>query len=78
MNAINGISINGISLIPDEQTKIVNMPVFAGVDAGLVPVVPHSLTNTETSFLSANGDWVDVSALIDEKLENAVVWEEIA
>lgn len=77
MNVINGISVDGTSLIPDEQTKIVNMPIFAGADAGLVPVVPGSLTNIETSFLAATGDWVDVGALIDEKLENAIVWEEI-
>ena len=56
-NLLNGVSIGGVKLTPDAQTKIVDMPIFAGVAAGLVPVVPETVTDKDNYFLNANGQW---------------------
>ena len=53
-NLLNGVSIGGVKLTPDAQTKIVDMPIFAGSAAGLVPVV-NGLDNTY--YLNAAGEW---------------------
>lgn len=52
-NQINGVSINGTKLIPNEA-KIIDLPIFAGSTAGLVPVV-NGLDNTY--YLNATGEW---------------------
>lgn len=77
LNVINGISINGTNLNPDDS-KIVALPVFDGTNAGLVPNIAEGIIATDTTFLSAKGNWVDVAALIDSKLDEALVWEIIA
>lgn len=77
-NLINGVSINGVKLTPDASTKIVDMPIFAGATAGLVPVIAEAVTNPAVHALNAEGNWFDVEALIDSKLDEALVWEAIA
>ena len=74
-NQLNGISINGTALVPNEAL-IVDLPIFAGSTAGLVPVVDSSVI-AETSFLSAQGAWIDVTTLIDEAIDEALIWEPI-
>lgn len=74
-NQLNGISINGTALVPNEAL-IVDLPIFAGSTAGLVPVVDSSVV-VETSFLSAQGTWIDVATLIDEAIDEALIWEAI-
>ena len=75
LNIINGITINGTALTPD-GSKNVALPIFNGTNSGLVPVVSEEVV-TATSFLSAEGSWVDVAALIDDKIDEALTWEEI-
>lgn len=74
-NQLNGIAING-TLIPVNDGLIAEMPVFAGSTAGLVPVAAEDLT--ESHFLNAKGNWIDVENMIDEKLADALNWEAIA
>ena len=56
-NYFNGISINGSQLIPDQSTKIINLPNFNGLNSGLVPVVPSGIVNKTNYFLNATGEW---------------------
>lgn len=77
-NLINGVSIGGVKLTPDASTKIVDMPVFAGSTAGLVPVVDATITNPSAYALNAEGNWFDVESLVDTKIQEAMVWEAIA
>ena len=74
-NLINGLTINGQALTPNAE-KIIDLPVFDGSKIGLVPVVGEDVV-VETSFLSAEGNWIDVAALIDNKIDEAMTWEEI-
>jgi hypothetical protein len=75
LNIINGITINGTALTPD-GSKNVALPIFNGTNSGLVPVVSEEVV-VATSFLSAEGSWVDVASLIDTKIDEALTWEEI-
>lgn len=75
LNVINGITINGTALTPD-GSKNVALPIFDGSNIGLVPIVGNDVM-AATSFLSAEGSWVNVSSLIDEKIEEVLAWEEI-
>lgn len=52
-NQVNGISIGGTKLEPNEA-KIIDLPIFAGSTAGLVPVV-NGLD--DTYYLNAAGEW---------------------
>lgn len=74
-NLINGLTINGAALVPNAE-KIIDLPIFSGTTAGLVPVVGEAVVKA-TSFLSAEGSWIDVAAMIDDKIDEALVWEEI-
>lgn len=74
-NLINGLTINGTALVPNAE-KIIDLPIFTGVAAGLVPVVGEAVVKA-TSFLSAEGSWIDVAAMIDDKIDEALVWEAI-
>ena len=74
-NLINGLTINGTALVPNAE-KIIDLPIFIGTSAGLVPVVGEAVVKA-TSFLSAEGSWIDVAAMIDNKIDEALVWEEI-
>lgn len=74
-NLINGLTINGQALTPNAE-KIIDLPIFNGSNIGLVPVVGEDIV-AATSFLSAEGTWVDVASLIDSKLDEALTWEEI-
>lgn len=74
-NLINGLTINGTALVPNAE-KIIDLPIFSGTTAGLVPVVGETVVKA-TSFLSAEGSWIDVAAMIDNKIDEALVWEEI-
>lgn len=75
LNIINGITINGTALTPD-GSKNVALPIFDGSNIGLVPVVGDDIV-TATSFLSAEGAWIDVASMIDNKIDEALTWEEI-
>ena len=77
-NLINGVSIGGVKLTPDASTKIVDMPIFAGSTAGLVPVVDATITSPSVHALNAEGNWFDVESLVDTKIQEAMVWEAIA
>ena len=74
-NLINGLTVNGTALVPNAE-KIIDLPIFSGATAGLVPVVGETVVKA-TSFLSAEGSWIDVAAMIDNKIDEALVWEEI-
>ena len=74
-NLINGLTVNGTALVPNAE-KIIDLPIFSGTTAGLVPVVGETVVKA-TSFLSAEGSWIDVAAMIDNKIDEALVWEEI-
>lgn len=88
-NLINGISINGINIVPDETTKIVNLPVFEGATAGLVPSFDNSLEGN--FFLNNKGEWVipqdnrignlgsyaTVTDYIDNSINEALTWGKI-
>lgn len=74
-NLINGLTINGTALVPNAE-KIIDLPIFSEATAGLVPVVGETVVKA-TSFLSAEGSWIDVAAMIDNKIDEALVWEEI-
>lgn len=73
-NQLNGIAINGTALIPNEAL-IIDLPIFDGSKFGLVPVAEEGIA--ETAVLSANGSWIDVASLIDNKIDEALTWEEI-
>ena len=64
-NLINGISINGINIVPDETTKIVNLPTFEGSTAGLVPSFDTSLEGN--FFLNNKGEW---AIPLDDRIGN--------
>lgn len=86
-NQINGVSINGTKLIPNEA-KIIDLPIFAGSTAGLVPVV-NGLDNTY--YLNATGEWTvpqdsrigdlgDFSTVVDyvdNAISDAFTWSAI-
>ena len=74
-NQLNGISINGAALVPNEAL-IIDLPVFDGSKTGFVPVVGDGVV-AASSFLNAEGNWINVATLIDEKIEDALAWEEI-
>ena len=88
-NLLNGVSIGGVKLTPDAQTKIVDMPIFAGSTAGLVPVV-NGLDNTY--YLNAAGEWAvpmdsrigelgdfdTVVDYVDNAISAAMSWSAIA
>lgn len=76
-NQINGISIDGAQITPNDAL-IVDLPIFGGTTAGLVPVVNATILKPAVNFLSAEGNWVDVEALIDGKLGDALCWETIS
>lgn len=76
-NQINGISIDGAQIAPNDAL-IVDLPIFGGTTAGLVPVVNATILKPAVNFLSAEGNWVDVEALIDGKLGDALCWEAIS
>lgn len=89
-NLINGISINGINIVPDETTKIVNLPIFEGSTSGLVPTVDNSLDGIY--FLNNKGEWATpldsrignlgsyatVTDYIDNSIGEALTWGKIA
>ena len=86
-NQINGVSINGTKLIPNEA-KIIDLPIFAGSTAGLVPVV-NDLDNTY--YLNAAGEWTipqdarigdlgdyeTVTEYVDNAISEAFTWSAI-
>ena len=88
-NLINGISINGINIVPDETTKIVNLPIFEGNTSGLVPTVDSSLDSIY--FLNNKGEWAipldsrignlgsyaTVTDYIDNSISEALTWGKI-
>ena len=76
-NQLNGISINGTRLTPNETTKVVALPIFAGETSGLVPVASE-LEIPENHFLNAQGDWINLDAMMNEKIEVALTWSNIA
>lgn len=83
-NQINGVSINGTKLIPNEA-KIIDLPIFAGSTAGLVPVATEDLTNYHV--LTAKGNWNNpfgdlgdktVKDYVDEAIDSvAILWDSI-
>jgi hypothetical protein len=75
-NLINGLTINGQALTPNAE-KIVDLPVFDGSKIGFVPVVGEDVVKN-TSFLSAEGAWVNVANMIDDKIADVISWEEIS
>lgn len=88
-NLINGISINGINIVPDETTKIVNLPIFEGSTSGLVPTADSSLDSIY--FLNNKGEWAipldsrignlgsyaTVTDYIDNSISEALTWGKI-
>ena len=84
-NLINGLTINGTALIPNAE-RIIDLPVFAGATAGLVPVAAEGLTNYHV--LTAKGNWSNpfgdlgdktVKAYVDDAIDAvAILWESIA
>lgn len=87
-NLINGLTINGTALTPNAE-RIVDLPIFAGTTAGLVPVVTATLDNTY--FLNALGEWSvpmdsrigdlgdysTVTEYVDGRLGAALAWSSI-
>lgn len=76
-NQLNGISINGTALVPNEAL-IIDLPIFTGTNIGLVPVVGSEITSTASSFLNAEGQWINVESMVDDKLTEVLTWETIA
>ena len=84
-NLINGLTINGTALVPNAE-RIIDLPVFAGATAGLVPVAAEGLTNYHV--LTAKGNWSNpfgdlgdktVKAYVDDAIDAvAILWESIA
>lgn len=84
-NLINGLTINGTALVPNAE-RIIDLPVFAGTTAGLVPVATEGLTNYHV--LTAQGNWSNpfgdlgdktVKAYVDDAIDSvAILWESIA
>lgn len=75
-NLINGLTINGTKLTPNAE-KIIDLPIFNGANIGLVPVLSNGEFDASIMALNANGDWFNVESLIDDKLADALSWEEI-
>lgn len=83
-NLINGLTINGTALVPNAE-KIIDLPVFAGSTAGLVPVV-DGLDNTY--YLNAMGEWsipqdsrigdLGEHATVVDYIDNKLTWSSIA
>lgn len=59
-NALVGVTANGVELVPNAG-RIIDIPVFAGSTAGLVPVVGAELTDKANLFLNAEGNWASIS-----------------
>ena len=88
-NLINGISINGINIVPDETTKIVNLPIFEGNTSGLVPTVDSSLDSIYflnnkgegaiplDSRIGNLGSYATVTDYIDNSISEALTWGKI-
>lgn len=87
-NQINGISILGTALVPNEAL-IVDLPIFAGNTAGLIPAAEASIqANATNYFLNAAGLWANpfgdlAGKSVQEYVDNAVtsvavVWESIS
>ena len=84
-NLINGLTINGTALVPNAE-RIIDLPVFAGSTAGLVPVVGSEVK--ANYVLTANGLWSNpfgdladktVQQYVDDAVASvAVVWESIS
>jgi prefoldin subunit 5 len=83
-NLINGLTINGTALVPNAE-RIVDLPVFAGSTAGLVPIV-NGLDNTY--YLNAAGEWSvpqdsrigdlgDYATVVDY-IDNKFTWSSIS
>lgn len=83
-NLINGLTINGTALVPNAE-RIIDLPVFAGTTAGLVPVAVEGLTNYHV--LTAKGNWSNpfgdlgdktVKAYVDDAIDSiTILWESI-
>lgn len=87
-NVLIGVTANGIELVPNAG-RIIDIPVFTGSTAGLVPVVGAELTNKANLFLNAEGNWASINIgnlgeyasitdYIDAKTaEAAPIWSEM-
>ena len=83
-NLINGLTINGTALTPNTE-RIIDLPVFAGTTAGLVPVAAEGLTDYHV--LTAKGNWSNpfgdlgnktVQAYVDDAIDSiAILWDSI-
>lgn len=82
-NLINGLTINGTALTPNAE-RIVDLPVFAGATAGLVPVVSKEIqASAENYYLNAAGAWVNpnfaTKEYVDEAIADAaILWDSIS
>ena len=83
-NLINGLTVNGTALVPNAE-KIIDLPIFTGSTAGLVPIVGDGV---EAKYvLTAGGLWANpfgdigeltVKEYVDDAVANAtLVWKEI-
>lgn len=82
-NLINGLTINGTALTPNAE-RIVDLPIFAGSTAGLIPVVSEEIqASAENYYLNAAGVWVNpnfaTKEYVDEAIADvAVLWSSIS
>lgn len=82
-NLINGLTINGTALTPNAE-KIIDLPIFAGSTAGLIPVVSEEIqASAENYYLNAAGVWVNpnfaTKDYVDEAIADAaVLWSSIS
>lgn len=74
-NQVNGISIGGTKLEPNEA-KIIDLPIFAGGTSGLVPVAAEDLTINHV--LNAKGNWINVEDMINSAIDDAFTWTSIS
>lgn len=91
-NKLETLTINGLLLTPN-ASKNIDLPIFAGAAAGLVPVVAGAAVGSEDNyFLNAAGNWVvpadsrigdlggfsTVEEYVDNAVEQArIIWESI-
>ena len=59
-NLINGLTINGTALTPNAE-KIIDLPIYNGTTAGLVPVAGEDIEDKAVHFLNAEGDWTTIN-----------------
>lgn len=82
-NTIVGININGVALEATEA-RIINLPVFTGTMAGLVPSADN-LDDKENLFLNASGQWstnrvgdlgnhTTVTDYVESKINESMSW----